>query len=553
MFLYPRADCGDAEAGPSGSHSNAGGSLSGSKKAERPSQRAACPTSVNFGGFQIDPAHAVGAPSRGLPEHTAERETIHPSFGSGQRQHPPRDDHAKPSLASTSREDGVFETPSGQTHDHSAGNEATEASSGTSGSIHLAGLPGSQDLGREQADALSQVGSSQKESPTDKGDPLGHRPGHEADPRNPTSHGRPAGDTSISLLGQTTQGLESSRSGTSLAMDHQQPGESGTMAFSLQALLSQRLATCDGSPEASTLESFTIGSNFDEARSTVTPKAVRILMNPTGCICFANSFFVGLSWLTLCCDTLSSTQWGDGFALLEMLTLLSPVPVDLSTTPAFLDLLRGDWTNVSLFHQQDMIEFSDFMLSVMRPRFVNGAWATRPVLESDLQDTHLPAEKGLQHSVLRLALPPNCAMSLSIGELISHWHDNQGLCRLLQEAPPALCIAIERTCTDTRLKLHHAVYVHDSMLLPCYDFEMQSTILQKYTVVGITFHKGETLQSGHYQTGLRVKGQWFLYDDGVPPKIQSVLPSEIWQQIVFIWLTRPTSSSGGPSASASAP
>ena len=100
-------------------------------------------------------------------------------------------------------------------------------------------------------------------------------------------------------------------------------------------------------------------------------------MNPTGSLCFANSFFVGLSWITLCSDTLVSSQWGDGYALMKLLTTLSPVPVDLSATPSFLELLRGEWTKVSLLQQQDMIEFSNFMLSVMRPRFVNGAWATR--------------------------------------------------------------------------------------------------------------------------------------------------------------------------------
>ena len=111
------------------------------------------------------------------------------------------------------------------------------------------------------------------------------------------------------------------------------------------------------------------------------------------------------------------------------------------------------------------------------------------VLESDLQDTHLPAEKGLPHSVLRLALSQQSEMTLSIGALISLWHDNQGLCRLLQEASPALCIAIERTCADTQLKLHHAVHVQETVLLPCHDSLKQSILMLPYHVLGSHFTK----------------------------------------------------------------
>ena len=150
-----------------------------------------------------------------------------------------------------------------------------EVASSPSRGHHLAGLPGPQDPGREQEDALSQMGSSKEDSHTFEGAASDHRPGHEADPGNPASHGGPAGDTSISLLGEAAQRCESSRKRTPMAVDHQQPGESGAMAFSIQALLSQRLATCDGPSETSAIESFSIGSGSHEAYKPMTPHAVR--------------------------------------------------------------------------------------------------------------------------------------------------------------------------------------------------------------------------------------------------------------------------------------
>ena len=460
-------------------------------------------------------------------------------------------------MASTNREDYFPATPLGAAHAHGLGATSAETQSGPSRCGHLEGLSRPQDLGREQTNAFPALGSAEQMPDTfEDCSPLG-RPCAEASPRGPSTDDRPDGHTPLPQLGEAILGAQDGLKGTSLAMDNQQPGECRALAHAAETVLSQRLATHFGTMQTPTIESHATGRDSSQRTPLTSIFAIRVLLNSSGTLCYANSFFIGISWMMLLCQARDPALWHLGFALLAMLTYFTPAPLDLSQEPAFLSLLTGEWTTQAFAHQQDLIEFSDYMMMRLKPGFVNGEWAPLPMLDGDnLDDTHLRAEKGLRHTSIRLSVPNTSDAPISVCHLIQTWHDVQGLCRLLREASTGLCVALDRSCNETQVKLTLHVHIPEFLSFPWFEPISKTILWVQYQVIGVAVHHGTSLKSGHYQCALRAPGTWFIYDDGQLPTKCAVLPDVFHCNAVYLWLVRQsvastpaasTAASSGPS------
>ncbi|CAL1131107.1 unnamed protein product [Cladocopium goreaui] len=89
---------------------------------------------------------------------------------------------------------------------------------------------------------------------------------------------------------------------------------------------------------------------------------VRILENDTSTMCFANAAMQALTWCTLLCKGLHPDQWAYGFELLRGLSQWNPVPLNLRVFQPFVWLLFGAFTEHDLLSQQDILEFTAFIL-----------------------------------------------------------------------------------------------------------------------------------------------------------------------------------------------
>ena len=310
------------------------------------------------------------------------------------------------------------------------------------------------------------------------------------------------------------------------------------LALSPAALLSQFLATVHGEIQATTSQPLTLGAAAHDQRMRTPCRAVRILLNNNGCSCFLKSFFQGLSWQALKCDALSAQHWTNGLEIIDLVTRPTPLPWDLCAEAAMIQLFEMGWPPSAMNHQQDILEFADVLLPILKPTFVSGQWAPLPsIVDGTLGETHLSSEKGLTHTVLRLPIAQTDEHELDLQFLIQQWHDPQGLCRLLLQDGPGLCLAIDRS-SDELCEIHDAVMVRDVHSIPCFDSQTQGGIHRSFQVVALAFHVGSSPTSGHYRTAIRTDVDWKLYDDGTIPLSTPTLPHEIFRQVVLLWLVR---------------
>ena len=223
-----------------------------------------------------------------------------------------------------------------------------------------------------------------------------------------------------------------------------QPRTLGTCAADM---LSFSLATCASADPSSALRTLTAGPNNRSAVEAIgSMKAIRILMNPTATLCFANAFLQGLAWQKLLCDALDPHRWAAGYEMMRDLTIFTPAPLDIRHLFSFTQLLTQGWSMEDLLLQQDLVEFGQYFLSKLQPPFLHGHWAPLPLLNGlAFGDTHLWSEKGANCAAISLPFGDANMTAVDFQTLVHSWHDALGLCKLLSEASPALCLCLERT------------------------------------------------------------------------------------------------------------
>ena len=418
--------------------------------------------------------------------------------------------------------------------DHAAG----EVESGTSDGCGLQRLSEIQLGGCRSQHAISEMGCVSAQVDPEQGEEL-------AAWRGAKHFGECVGDSSFRTSNHSSvpRSVEPSEDGRDESL-HTLPLDGGAsdagraVESFTQNLLSQYLATCE--VDLATAESAEIRA--DEANPTdVTdgrPKfLVRILMNDTGTVCYANATLQALLWCTLLVGGLQPALWAFGYEMLRGACQWTPVPLHLINYQPFLWLLCGAWTTEDLRMQQDILEFCTFLLLRLQPRFLSCRWCTRFQYVTGVSHPWLESEKGTQHAPILLRFIDHQAPACTLMDLISHWHDNSGLCRASDQEHSCLVLMFDRHIDSLNQKCVQKVAIGaDFVYCPCF-FNAEGDIhMRRYDIAAITFHLGNSPNSGHHRTALRYHGFWLVYDDNRIPDKQTTLTDEILCNLTMIWL-----------------
>ena len=350
--------------------------------------------------------------------------------------------------------------------------------------------------------------------------------------------GRQQCDIALSRA-QETPGRGADSTTSDLVVDPiyaQQPGASAAISSSIT---SRHLATHSGEVEAEDIGPSAPGSSASE--SVVRFGVVRLLRNPTGKACAANSVVACLAWLMLLADGFVYELWHSGFELMHNVVSNSLIPLDLLRHGPFGWLLIGEWSiERFLGQQQDATEFCSFLLNITRPRFLNCSWDNRPSFADGLDSVHLAHEKGSQFSPIKLQFLDFGADSCHLQDLINFWHDALGLCRAVAEVGHQIIFAIDRHDLSHSKCLQDIKCVNNQILVPCFSSAEGDITMDTFELCAVTFHLGESPFTGHYRAGLRYKGKWLLYDDDTLPTKVTELPSYVRCNSCMYWFVRPS-------------
>ena len=129
----------------------------------------------------------------------------------------------------------------------------------------------------------------------------------------------------------------------------------------------------------------------------------------------------------------------------------------------------------------------------------------------------------------------------SLVQLISFWHDPEGLCRAIDEVGPCIVLAIDRHNPDLHRKCQQRIDIDDGVVhIPCFSNSMGDITFLEYHVCAICYHLGEKANMGHYRTILRYRGLWMNYDDNQLPERQTHIPEYVLQNCTLIWVIHPS-------------
>ena len=310
-------------------------------------------------------------------------------------------------------------------------------------------------------------------------------------------------------------------------------------------LLSQYLATHPGAASSSDSHETTFGEAI--AANPLTTGAVRICLNTTGTVCFANSVILCLAWLTLLADGLHGSQWHHGYELMRNVTMYSFQPLDLTRHKPFLWLLIGVGilSAEALQQQQDACEFCTCLLNLLQPRFINCEWVVKPLISADWGSTLLAEQKGSPFTPILIPFTNFRADSCMLQTMIDEWHDGLGLCKGVTEVGRQLILMFDRyldhTAPGDNPKCLQRIDFSDNCLHFPFFSNLDGTVDKiMFEICGVIYHIGPNATSGHYRAALRYRGAWLIYDDGRVPDRATHLSDFILRNCIMIWCVIPT-------------
>ena len=343
--------------------------------------------------------------------------------------------------------------------------------------------------------------------------------------------------TSISCTVQPSEG-EREQSFHPFSLDGGTSDAGRAVESATQNILSQHLATCE--VDLATAEPAENRSDEAAPRDLTDDKPkflVRILMNDTGTVCYANATLLALLWCTLLVGGLQPANWTFGYEMMRGACQWTPVPLHLLDYQPFLWLLCGDWTIEDLRMQQDILEFCTFLLSRLQPKFLSCSWCTRFQYVTGVSHPSLDSEKGTQHAPILIRFIDHQAPACELQDLISHWHDPQGLCRASDQAHSCLVLMLDRHIEGLNQKCVQRIDIGANRISFPYFLTAEGDIqMKQYDIAAITYHLGQSPNSGHHRAALRYHGFWMLYDDNRLPDKQTMLSDLILCNLTMIWL-----------------
>ena len=390
-------------------------------------------------------------------------------------------------------------------------------------------------------DAVSALGCGGSGIVADKGQAIAHRRGeshHPDDPSDPTIR---AGDhTPISFDLQASDSRSSGES-SSVPLDGGQQDARGTVESLANRIISQHLATCEIDVEAPNTAKDCAGEAIGQDAVDDKPKLmVRVLENDSSTMCFVNAALIALAWCSLLCQGLSPSCWAHGFELLRGLCQWNPLPLNLRVFQPFLWLLFGAFQTEDLSEQQDILEFTAFIIDRLGPSFLSCRWCTR--FQYVTHETHpmLDSEKGDRYAPILIRFIHYLDSVCNLTDLIAHWHDSQGVCRASDQERQCLILMFDRHIEGQNRKCTQKIQLPtDVVHFPCFVAEDGQIAFLPFRIAAISYHIGADPNTGHHRTALKYQGNWLVYDDNRLPDRISFLSDEILCNITMIWLILP--------------
>jgi hypothetical protein len=322
-----------------------------------------------------------------------------------------------------------------------------------------------------------------------------------------------------------------------MALDFEHAKQPGASAAISRLVASRHLAAHSSEIEATDIGSTAVGgaASEDPLRFGV----VRLFLNPSGKACAANSVIACLAWMMLLAGGFVYEKWRCGFELMRNVVHHSLIPLDLMRHDPFACLLFGEWSiERFLARQQDATEFCDYLLHLTQPKFLNCLWDIRPSYVDGLDSVHLAHEKGNQFTPIKLPFIDIHADSCFLQELVDAWHDNQGLCRAATEVGQII-LSIDRHVDFASTKCSQRLDCPRNQILMPYFCNPDGDIAYKtLELCGVIFHLGATPHTGHYRAGLRLHGNWLLYEVGRIPVKVTELPDMVCRNSVLLWFVQ---------------
>jgi hypothetical protein len=303
-------------------------------------------------------------------------------------------------------------------------------------------------------------------------------------------------------------------------------------------VVSQHLATC--AIDAAATDSAKISPGQAAGKDDVDdlPKhMVRILENDTSTMCYVNAALQALAWCTLLCQGLQPSHWKYGYELLRGICQWNPIPLNLRVFQPFLWLLFGAFTEQDLLTQQDILEFTAFILDRLAPTFLSCQWCTRFQFVTQVSHPILDSEKGDRYAPILIRFIDFTAAQCTIDDLLSHWHDASGLCRASNQASDSLTLMFDRHIEGQNRKCQQRIILPSNIInFPCFVDTTGVPMFLPFHLVAVTFHLGSSPHSGHHRAALRYKGGWLVYDDNRLPDPLPELSDEILCNATMFWL-----------------
>ena len=455
----------------------------------------------------------------------------------GPRQHWQWEHHSRSHSGHTGLEigskllQGSFETPTCIDHDDGLARQSAQSEPISDQGRRGQGMLAPQHPGPKHGDAVPEVEPSGSASGTNNGQvPASQRgvetPGRSGQIDGQLHHGE------ISFVAAHGRHADA---GHSVVMDGVIQEQSGVVASDQIFDFSLMLAACSMQGEMSQHATFSSGSAIEQ--DDLRPRLVRLLLNPSQTLCYANAALQCLAWVSILCSKVTAAVWHKGFGLINALTTWTPVPLTLYDFAPFQELFPGgDWGLREKDRQNDLSDFTSHILPLMAPQFVNNYWVPQPALMDCSKGTELQDEKGHVLQPITLSFSDATLDHCSLSDLIRFWHDPSGLCRSFVEATAVCCFAIGRNLDSNNIKCQQRVDFHDGLLqLPHFTADNQ-ICWKSYRIVAVAFHIGNRTSSGHWRAALFHQNKWFVYDDGRLPDQMDHLTPDIQAQVTQIWL-----------------
>ena len=480
-------------------------------------------------GHQTRRLHQCDAPRIGV--HT----TFEPREGECPSSVTPNEPHLAPRQLSS--QDAIETSPCPHHDANLGGQDENSHGSCSDGGIvsGLCSVPLS-DQQSGQDNAVPALGQSASLSPANGGSGDSHRGDLQEHMQHSEVDGRQQCDTQVSRPEEDTGGGSASTA-NSLALDFEHAQQSGASAAISRLVASRHLAAHSGEVEATDIGSTAVGGAASE--DSLRFGAVRLFLNPSGKACAANSVVACLAWMMLLAGGFVYEKWRCGFELMRNVVHHSLIPLDLMRHDPFAWLLFGEWSiERFLARQQDATEFCDYLLHITQPKFLNCHWDIRPSYVDGLDSVHLAHEKGNQFTPIKLPFIDIQAGSCHLQELVDAWHDNQGLCRAATEVGQII-LSIDRHVDFASTKCSQRLDCPRNQILMPYFCNPDGDIAYKtLELCGVIFHLGATPHTGHYRAGLRLHGNWLLYEDGRIPDKVTELPDMVCRNSVLLWFVQ---------------